>query len=176
MGSENQKIIVYTADTSLYMQGLAEMKAANAQLAQSLESQIGSSARIVSQEIGKIKTVKIFDKDGKESAKYLQDIVTVAETGSGTFKKFATTYEYFNGVQKQVATTVTDVTSKYKDLASSQNSLIGKSSQLRTNFTSLTDINKKFAGNLKEVGEASRIVKQNISQFSDGAVRMGTII
>lgn len=177
MGSENQKIIVYTADTSLYMQGLAEMKAANAKLAQSLESQIGSSARIVSQEIGKIKTVKIFDKEGEKTGKkYLQDIVTVAETGSGTFKKFATTYEYFNGVQKQVATTVTDVTSKYKDLASSQNSLIGQSSQLRTNFSSLTDINKKFAGNLKEVGDASRIVKQNISQFSDGAVRMGTII
>jgi len=77
---------------------------------------------------------------------------------------------------QKVTTSVNNANNAISKYSKNTSHLIGKSSQLGTNFNNITDVNQKFATQLKGSGHAVKLLSSDIKQVSGNITKVGTTV
>jgi hypothetical protein len=165
MDTNFTKVITYIGDLSELKAQLSQLEKLNADVAHKMGAEFGKAFN-VQKMFGDARTSIKRDIEGMSFEKVSQNVLlTTGQVGELTR---ATTL---------LGTKVTDVSYSFREFGAtataSLTGLAGQSSKLATNFDSVADVNRKFADQLKDVGEVSYIIGRNINKVTDDTAKYG---
>jgi len=170
-------VIHYTPDITEVLAGIKEIQTLNAEMAATLGEDftkainiVGASTKSITKSL--VNGEKLPTGEFEKINQTITKTTTLIQAANGELFNFVQTVKQLDkaGAEPQIITSLSPASASIQKAANAANELNNQVSQLGTNLTSVTDINKKFSTQLKDLGEVSSIVGQNINKISDKKV------
>jgi len=179
MAGEYNKVIAYTGDNQDVLRKIDQIAHAQTRMTAGFGADFGRVAKVIGHDLEKIRkrVPEIVDpKTGEKATRQFETISQSVQLTDGRIGKLSETTEALNG--KLVGTTYSfnETNKGLTHFEKTQASLIGKSSQLATNLDKVSDVNAKFATELKGVGQVSYLMGKNITKVSGDTKTFGTMV
>ena len=192
--SADRRIISYVGDISDIKRQLAQLRHLNDSTFNQIAGNASKNVRGLSKEYAKLADVKLskLSDDMKGMIGTSTTSSRIIKGANGELLKLTETTKIFGKAVvktnkegkkmkivepwKRVSTYINNASNSISNFSKQSKSFLGKSSQLQTNFQSLSDINKKFATQLKGSGHAVKIFSSDIASSAHGITKIGATV